>query len=121
MPESSIIYKVVGTTSDGCESSDSVSIFVVETFVIPSGFTPNGDAYNNTWVIDNSWLFPDIEVQVVNRWGQVVFYSKGYGNGNEWDGTNNGKELPIGTYYYVIILNDGGNTPPMTGPITIVR
>ncbi len=77
--------------------------------------------FGNTWVIDNSWLFPDIEVKVVNRWGQVVFYSKGYGNGIEWDGTNNGKELPIGTYYYVIILNDGGNTPPMTGPVTIIR
>ncbi len=121
MPENSIIYKIVGTTLDGCESSDSIFISVIENFVIPSGFTPNGDAYNNTWVIDNAWLFPDIEVKVVNRWGQTVFYSRGYGNGIEWDGTNKGKELPIGTYYYVIILNDGGNTPPMTGPITIIR
>ncbi|MEA1897285.1 MAG: gliding motility-associated C-terminal domain-containing protein, partial [Bacteroidota bacterium] len=121
MPENSILYKIVGTTLDGCESSDSIFISVIENFVIPSGFTPNGDAYNNTWVIDNAWLFPDIVVKVVNRWGQTVFYSRGYGNGIEWDGTNKGKELPIGTYYYVIILNDGGNTPPMTGPVTIIR
>ncbi len=121
MPEITSFYKVVATTADGCISTDSLVISVIENFVIPSGFTPNGDQWNNTWVIENAWLFPDIIVRIVDRWGHEIFYSKGYGNGIEWDGTNNGKELPIGTYYYVIILNDGGNTPPITGPVTIIR
>ncbi len=120
-PENSIVYKVTGITSEGCMNADSISITVISELKIPSGLTPNGDGYNDTWEIDNAYLFPSITVQVVNRWGQKVFFSRGYGNGIEWDGTNNGKELPTATYYYVIDLNDGRNTPPMTGPVTIVR
>ncbi len=120
-PEQSIFYKVTGTTTEGCVSTDSIFIKVISKFDIPSGFTPNGDGFNDTWEIDDAYLFPSMTVQVVNRWGQKIYYSVGYGNGIEWDGTYNGEELPIGTYYFVIDLNDGNNTPPITGPVTIVR
>jgi len=120
-PERSLFYKVTGTTTEGCVSTDSLFIKVISKFEIPSGFTPNGDGFNDTWEIDDAYLFPSMTVQVVNRWGQKVFYSVGYGNGIEWDGTYNGKELAIGTYYFVIDLHDGNNTPPITGPVTIVR
>lgn len=120
-PEVSTLYKVTGTTTEGCVSSDTIFIRVISELKIPSGFTPNGDGYNDTWEIDNAYLFPSMTVQVVNRWGQNVFYSRGYGNGIEWDGTYNGKDLPIGTYYFAIDLNDGNNTRPITGPVTIVR
>lgn len=120
-PEVSTLYKVTGTTTKGCVSSDTIFIRVISELKIPSGFTPNGDGYNDTWEIDNAYLFPSMTVQVVNRWGQNVFYSRGYGNGLEWDGTYKGKDLPIGTYYFVIDLNDGNNTRPITGPVTIVR
>jgi len=120
-PSEDMMYRVIGTSTDGCLSSDSIIITIIREIVIPSGFTPNNDGYNDTWVIDNAWLFPDIVVEVVNRWGQRVFYSRGYGSGQEWDGTRNGKELPIGTYYYVIIINDSRGSRPVTGPITIIR
>ncbi len=120
-PERSLFYKVTGTTTEGCVSTDSIFIKVISKFEIPSGFTPNGDGFNDTWEIDDAYLFPSMTVQVVNRWGQKVFYSVGYGNGIEWDGTYNGKEIAIGTYYFVIDLHDGNNTPPITGPVTIVR
>jgi len=57
---------------------------------------------------------------VFNRWGGLVFESSGLNYpGNEWDGTNNGKELAVGTYYYIIDLNTGDE--PQTGTITIIR
>jgi hypothetical protein len=49
-----------------------------------------------------------------------VFRSIGYKE--PFDGTNNGKALPVATYYYVIELNQlEGQSPPFTGSITIVR
>ena len=120
-PEVTTTYFVIGTTLEGCTDIDSVTISILNELVIPSGFTPNTDGFNDTWEIDNAWLFPDITVEVVNRAGRRVFYSKGYGNGIEWDGTHNGKDVPYGTYYYVIMLNDGRGKPPITGPVTIVR
>ena len=58
-------------------------------------------------------------MQIFNRWGGLVFKSNGGGNYQPWDGTNNGEELPVGTYYYIIDLNTGDK--PQTGPITIIR
>jgi gliding motility-associated-like protein len=86
--------------------------------VIPSGFTPNGDGVNDYWEIDNIDDFPLAIVEVYNRWGQRVYEQVGYTSETAFDGTKNGKELPIGTYYYVIYLND---SKPLTGTVTIVR
>ena len=61
----------------------------------------------------------NITVEVYNRWGAQVFSSKGYTSEKRWDGTYKGKDVPIGTYYYVIRLNDGSK--PITGHVTIVR
>ena len=52
-------------------------------------------------------------------WGTTVFQSTGYNE--EWEGTyTNGNSLPIGTYYYIISLNNSNNTI-LTGPITILK
>jgi gliding motility-associated-like protein len=56
-------------------------------------------------------------VEVFNRYGQPVFYSSGYGT--PWNGTYNGKGVPVGTYYYVIKLQNGFK--PMTGSVTILK
>ncbi|PIZ06317.1 MAG: hypothetical protein COY57_02660 [Flavobacteriales bacterium CG_4_10_14_0_8_um_filter_32_5] len=57
-------------------------------------------------------------VEIYNRWGELLFHADGYKQ--DWNGTYKGKDLPIGTYYYIIELNDG-ITKPFTGPITILR
>ena len=114
-PESSITYYVTGITGDLCHVTDTVYI-ISDMLKVPSGFTPNDDEYNNTWEIDSADKYPDILVQVFNRWGQKVFEQKGYSKA--WDGTRNGKPLPIGTYYYVIFPT---KDTKITGTVTIVR
>ncbi len=69
---------------------------------IPNAFSPNGDGINDSWVIDDLNEYPDCRVSIFNRWGQQLFQSTGYSK--PWDGTMNGKVLPLATYYYIITI-----------------
>lgn len=91
---------------------------------LPNTITPNGDGLNETLVFDillsnPAEDFPNNELIVFNRWGDIVYQSKPYTN--NWGGTNNdGKELPHGTYYYILRLNIG-NRDIIRGDVTIVK
>jgi gliding motility-associated-like protein len=85
---------------------------------IPNAFSPNGDNINDKWVIPELNLYPNCKVNVYNRYGQPVF-SASNGYSMPWDGTYNGKPLPIATYYYVIELESGA--PLLSGYVMILR
>ncbi|MBX7182517.1 MAG: gliding motility-associated C-terminal domain-containing protein [Bacteroidia bacterium] len=116
-PTQTTVYIVYSNDSVGCVASDTIVVTVVPGVKFPDGITPNGDGYNDTWIIDNLNLYPENSVEIFNRWGESLFYSQGYDT--PWDGKFKGKDLPVGTYYYVIDLKNGQD--PLTGPITIVR
>jgi gliding motility-associated-like protein len=112
---------LIVTDQFGCTSVDSVDVEVLPDLEITSGFTPNGDGFNDFWIIDNIELFPNMIVHVFNRWGVEVFQSQGYNREVAWDGNFNGSPLPSGTYYFTIELNDPRFPDPITGPLTIHR
>ncbi len=112
-------YIVMVTDTNGCVAYDTVFVDIYPEIVIPSGFTPNGDGLNDDWEIDLLEQFPEVEVEVYNRWGQQLFYNVGYTQ--RWDGRYDGRDLPEGTYYYVIKLNHPVFPEPYTGPVTIMR
>ena len=116
-PQESGWYYVDVKDFDGCLGYDS--IYVVVGVKPYEAITPNGDGYNDTWTPLDIASYKDALVQVFNRWGGLVFESKGGDSYTPWDGTNEGKELAVGTYYYIIDLNTGDE--PQTGPITIIR
>ena len=114
-------FYVIGKDINGCEEIDSVKVIVTPSIIVPTGITPNGDGSNDVWMIDFIGFFPNCEVEIYNRWGEKLFYSRGYPDSERWDGTFKGKKLPTGTYYFIINLHDEINTKPITGPITIMR
>ncbi|MCG8904831.1 gliding motility-associated C-terminal domain-containing protein, partial [Tenacibaculum finnmarkense] len=75
------------------------------------GFSPNGDANNDTWVIQNIDRYPNNTVKVFNRWGKKVYYKKGYQNTWDATATDTGTKLPVGSYIYIINLNEAGIKP----------
>lgn len=118
-PKVTTTYIVKVTNANGCFSTDTITINVLPTIFVNNGLTPNGDGKNDVWEIDGIEAYTNCEVEVYNRWGEKLFSSPGYTE--KWDGKYKGKDLPVGTYYYVINLHDEANPENITGPITIMR
>jgi gliding motility-associated-like protein len=90
---------------------------------IPSGITPNGDGVNETFVFPqleyHPEQYPDRELIIFNRWGDIVYQAKPYLN--NWGGENqNGQPLPVSTYYYILRL-DIGEGKIIQGDVTILK
>ncbi len=102
---------------NGCLGTDSVRIKVLNNeineacLVFHNVITPNGDGLNDKWIIDCIENFPDNNVIIFNRWGDIVNRFDHYDNFSKvWQGTRqDGRPLPDGTYYYVLTIKNGGN------------
>jgi gliding motility-associated-like protein len=69
---------------------------------VPNVFTPNGDGSNDVFFLKVANL-TDISANIFDRWGNKVYESTSSTGNIAWDGTGmSGKELPAGTYFYVI-------------------
>jgi gliding motility-associated-like protein len=109
----------VRVDNNGCLSSDTINIEPCLISTIPNAFTPNNDGDNDTWRIRYIEGRANVTVEIFDRWGRRVFQSKhGLPNGG-WDGTFNGRNLPMDSYYYIINMNDGSD--PLVGTVTIIR
>lgn len=110
-------YTLTATGAFGCTATDQMTVKILKPVKVPNVFSPNGDNIHDQWLIPNLGDYPGCTVEVFNRYGQQVFYSAGYGT--PWNGTYKGKELPAGTYYYIIQLQNGFK--PLSGSVTIIR
>ncbi len=76
---------------------------------LPTGFSPNSDGANDTFIIHGLEAYPRNTFTVVNRWGNVVFDTYNYSN--NWVGENlQGQPLPDGTYFVRLAVNGGEKT-----------
>jgi len=114
------LYTVTVTDADNCTAIETTTVTSNLNncgLTIPTVFSPNGDGVNDAWRLKGAEGFPELSVEIYNRWGSLVFSSVGYPEA--WDGTRNGKNLPTAAYYYIIDLINGEE--PLTGTVTIVR
>ena len=119
-PSFTTVYTLDVTDENKCETSGSIKITVsggTSKILVPNAFSPNGDGINDTWIITNLSAYPGATVDVFNRYGQLVFHSEN--NNNAWDGTFNGKPLPMATYYYII--DPKNNEKKLAGSVTIFK
>ncbi len=98
---------------DSDSDNDSASAQIAPIcLTIHNKFSPNGNDVNNVFYIDCIQNYPNNKLEIFNRWGNIVYSKLGYDN--TFAGISNGraviskdKELPAGTYYYVLDLGDG--------------
>ena len=114
-----IVTIIVQDMSGNIDSCDFViDVDCSDELEIPNVFTPNGDGTNDVWNLNGIDEYPDAIVQVFNRWGDIVFEST-VGYTEAWDGTYNGTDVPVATYYYIIKLSS--SEEGISGTINIVR
>jgi len=102
--------------AEPCYEIFSVSLEVSECEpIIPQGFSPNGDGFNDWFNIDGLYdVFLQHELLIFNRLGAIIFKGD---NDLKWDGKANygplkgGELLPVGTYFYVLHLNVQNSKP----------
>ena len=129
----------------GCDTTYRKTIKVEPVKLkIPNVFTPNGDGYNDYFIIslDNgsgispsggdskgsregvleyenyeplSSYYESTELTIFNRWGRIVYHSKDYQN--DWDGDN----LSDGTYFYVLKCHGLKQDATYKGSVMIIK
>jgi len=116
-------YIVTVTDAHGCLQKDTLVIEVP--LVIPTIISPNGDGKNDTWRILGIEAYSDIHIEIYNRWGNIVFEYSGsgasYGDAmNRFNGfSTDGKELPLGSYVYILdLVKEDRN---YSGVVTVIK
>ena len=96
-------YAVSAIDSTGNESlmSSPECVDNCPKYELPNAFTPNGDGANDAYTPFPNWRFIErIDMQIFNRWGNVVFETTD--PAINWDGrTTSGNDVTEGTYFYV--------------------
>ena len=108
------VYRVKLRDAAGCIKTLDVEIPLETSLYVPNIFTPNNDGVNDEFEILNLPLSGTHQLIITNRWGNEVFKSGDYREGNFWNADN----VAEGIYYYRLKV-DGGQV--YNGWVEIVR
>jgi len=120
-------FYIKATDQNGCSTVAPVTVTITKpppppyTITADNAFTPNGDNINDYFFITVKGSVTFKNLQIFNRYGQLVFNAKSISQ--QWDGKYNGNNLPAGTYYWVFEgIYDYDNTKiNKSGSITLIR
>ena len=96
--------------SDSCSQRDTamVTINLIDPpLFLPHGISPNGDGYNDKFIIGGLKSYPKSSLTIFSRDGLTIYKNDDYQN--DWDGVQyrqngNSRSIPSGTYYYLLHL-----------------
>ena len=114
-------YEICGESCDCSEANIVLNIGENADCQAPNILTPNGDNINDLFAVPcllDTTRFPESRLLVFNEWGDEVYRSAQPYN-NDWDGTYDGLQLPVGTYFYILEYGNGRESD--TGHVTIFR
>jgi len=117
-------YSVTITDVNACEYKISFIIQDENPLVIPNLISPNGDELNDTWNIKYISRYKQIDIEIYNRWGNIIYTFNGSGEEysdktRQFNGTYKGQDLPIGGYVYILNLHDDKEVKK--GVLSIIR
>ena len=139
--DSNRIYNTTAYTSTGNPQQifarvDNGSCYNVTSFLLytkkcpPTTFnyvTPNNDGYNDTFFVEGLRnIFLNFKMSIYNRWGSLIW--TGDHSKEDWNGIANVEKVgpdsntvPVGTYYFVLELNDPEYPEPIVGWVYVTK
>ena len=96
------IYNALSRDKNNCGVSNSFLFYVLD---YPRFFTPNGDGYNDVWMIKNLNLFASFELSIFDRYGKLLKQINQ--NNSVWNGLYNAQILPADDYWFTLIYDEG--------------
>ncbi|MBC6493151.1 gliding motility-associated C-terminal domain-containing protein [Flavihumibacter stibioxidans] len=104
-PMQNTTYYFTGIDGNGCNSVDSIEVYVTpgaanEEFKMPNAFTPNGDNKNDCFGVSKLLALQEYKFTIWNRWGEIVFSTTN--QAECWDGTLKGVRQNEGTYVFQV-------------------
>ncbi len=119
--EGEYLVTLVATDALGCTDTTTKPFTVHPEYFgyVPNAFSPNGDGIND--IFRGSFVgIKESQMYIFNRWGEIIYQSSS--TRAFWDGTENGKEVPLDAYIYKYIVKDYSNiTHEYTGHVVIIR
>ena len=85
--------------------------------IITNAFTPNGDGMNERWGVPGIRFYEGARISVYDRGGLRLFYTEN--PDVRWDGTFEGKEMPVGSYFWTIEIGETGEM--RRGVLNLIR
>ena len=123
-PDSTTTYTVIGTDTNGCSDTTSVTVFVEQPcpYYIPNVFSPGSNTGSDNRVF--GVYSPEIEtsgfqLRIYSRWGELVFASEN--PQTQWNGEFNNKPVPAGVYIYQLQMNTCQGLIKTGGDLTLIR
>lgn len=109
-------HRVNLLSSVGCDSTVVLFLELTDVY-IPNAFSPNGDNFNDYFeVYAGSNTYQEVEMQIFDRWGNLVF------KGERWDGMFQHKEANPGVYVYVVrFVGLDGRVATRSSSLTLMR
>ena len=85
--------------------------------MVTNTFTPNGDGVNDNWGVPGIRFYEGARISVYDRGGVRLFYTEN--PDISWDGTFEGKNMPVGTYFWTIEIGETGEI--RRGMLNLIR
>ena len=121
------VYFLNITNSSGCQTSDSITINVIdvndldcEKLLLPNAFTPNNDQLNDRFGISNLFLIQTMEYfEIYDRWGAKMWETNT--TNDTWDGSFKGTAVNPGMYIYKVKYTCGNNEYVKVDNFSVLR
>lgn len=112
------IHTVTVTDENGCSITQEIFMEFIDV-EFPNFFTPDGDGRNDLWTPKNIEPYPNIFVDIFDRYGRKVYRFKD--NQDGWNGFYQENELPTGDYWFIAKLNGESDQREFVGHFTLYR